>query len=294
MGFEEITVVSIDGRPGDVEGAQRAIAWSAGQLPGCRCLLLSPQRPGRLAAGIVHHPIRRLGYFEYGLFVLYALHRFIETGFALIVQDDGWVLDGRQWRDEFFEHDYIGAPVHLARVAAGGRTHYLRGFQWVEHLADPAAKIDIVMNGGFSLRSRKLLRAPTELAIPYVVPPPNRLLGPPYGLHWDSDSHLEDVYLCLDLRARLEQAGVRFAPLALARSFSFEHLHHLLHRGLDLMQVLGHHARLRRFSSMDPPGLEYQLAAERLAEVPGELEVAQMFRRRGYHLSFAGDAGRGG
>ncbi|SAL48353.1 hypothetical protein AWB74_02212 [Caballeronia arvi] len=43
--------------------------------------------------------------------MLFALWRFIETEYALIVQDDGWILDIGNWSDEFLSYDYIGAPI---------------------------------------------------------------------------------------------------------------------------------------------------------------------------------------
>jgi hypothetical protein len=62
-----------------------------------------------------------------------------------------------------------------------------------------------VGNGGFSLRSRKLLQA---LQDPSLVM-----------------RHPEDLCICHDHRAWLEREhGMRFAPLALARRFAYERL----------------------------------------------------------------------
>jgi hypothetical protein len=108
MSFRDLTIVNIDGRRGNLLGAQFASAHSAAQLPGARAVLFSPERPAQLLAGIAHIPIQSMGYLEYGLFVIYALHRLVSTEFVLIVQDDGWVLDGRQWRDCYRDYDYIG------------------------------------------------------------------------------------------------------------------------------------------------------------------------------------------
>jgi len=58
--------------------------------------------------------------------------RELHTTHALFVQYDGWVLDGRLWRDSWLEYDYIGAP-------------------WPWYPDRP------VGNGGFSLRSCRLL-----------------------------------------------------------------------------------------------------------------------------------------
>jgi hypothetical protein len=116
---------------------------------------------------------------EYSHFVLRRLPAAVSTGFVLVTQWDGFVTDAKQWRDEFLQHDYIGAV-------------------WPEQ---PAALN--VGNGGFSLRSQKLLRAG---------------LDPRIGTE-----HPEDVMLCRTYRELLQREhAVRFAPASLARRFAFE------------------------------------------------------------------------
>ena len=71
MSFRDLIIVNIDGRRGNLLGAQFALAHSAAQLPGARAVLFSPERPARLLAGIAHIPIQSMGYLEYGLFVIF-------------------------------------------------------------------------------------------------------------------------------------------------------------------------------------------------------------------------------
>lgn len=116
---------------------------------------------------------------DHSHFVLRGLPHHVATSHVLVTQWDGFVVDARAWRDEFLACDYIGAP-------------------WPDQ---PAAQA--VGNGGFSLRSRKLLQAGLD---PYIT-----------------QEHPEDQVLCRDHRPWLEaQHGVRFAELALARAFAFE------------------------------------------------------------------------
>lgn len=61
----------------------------------------------------------------------------IQTSHILVIQHDGFVLDGAVWDDEYLEYDYVGAP-------------------WLEQ--DGAN----VGNGGFSLRSMKLQKILAE------------------------------------------------------------------------------------------------------------------------------------
>ncbi len=58
----------------------------------------------------------------------------IQTSHVLVIQHDGYVLDGEQWDDEYLKYDYIGAP-------------------WFE------VDGNNVGNGGFSLRSMQLCQA---------------------------------------------------------------------------------------------------------------------------------------
>jgi len=69
---------------------------------------------------------------DYSRFVVKELCKWVFTEHVLIIQHDGYVLDGKQWSDEFLQYDYIGAP-------------------W------PYNDNNSVGNGGFSLRSKELM-----------------------------------------------------------------------------------------------------------------------------------------
>jgi len=117
----------------------------------------------------------------YSQLMLRGLLPHVHSSHVLVVQWDGFVLDATQWNQAFLQFDYIGAP--------------LRG--------EPASRA--VGNGGFSLRSRKLLQA---------------LLDPAMTM-----GHPEDLCICHENRERLERDhGLRFAPLELAARFSYERI----------------------------------------------------------------------
>jgi hypothetical protein len=116
---------------------------------------------------------------EYSRFVLKALPPFISTDFALVTQWDGFVLHGDAWSDDFLRFDYVGAA-------------------W-----DDQPMPMSVGNGGFSLRSQRLLMAGLDPRI--------------------DQFHPEDVALCRTYRALLEREhGVRYAPVDVADRFAFE------------------------------------------------------------------------
>lgn len=286
--FNQLTIVGIDGRTGDSLGTQRAIQRSAEQLPGSKQLFVSAERPKRLLEGLSHHLVQPLGYFEYELFVLYGLHQVIETSYALIVQDDGWVLDGKNWRDEFWAYDYIGAPIHSAAVEHNGQRMYLKNFQWTSYLTQPNTKINFVQNGGFSLRSKRFLEAFSKQQIPYHLAPPQALIdnSQTARLVWPIDHLYEDVYCCIHVRAQLEQAGLVFAPLEVCRYFSFEHLGIGIHDDMDPSEVLGHHSRLRKLNSCRPYEVHYQIPESDLHTLWGEDKIVNALRQQGAHVSF--------
>jgi len=286
MPFSNITIVSVDGRFGELFGAQCALFHSLQELPGAKAILLSPERPRYLLEGIKHISINPLGYLEYGLFIIYALHRFILTDFALIVQADGWVLNGSQWHEDYYNYDYIGSPTHFARVTIGQNISYLDDYKWINMIADLSCKVDVVLNGGFSLRSRRLLEAPTRLNLPCILPPVTRINGPPYRMFWESASQCEDVQLCVNMRTELEKYGIKFAPLEVAKYFAFEHLDIKFHHGLDLTKCFGHHSQLRQIKSAMPLIVEYQFAEKELPLIIGEDLVGNLLQHLGYVLKF--------
>jgi hypothetical protein len=115
----------------------------------------------------------------YSHFVIKELAQHIRTEFVLMVQWDGFVINPAAWSDEFLEFDYIGAKW---------------GWPTDGHT---------VGNGGFSLRSKRLLDA---LADPHVAEFP-----------------IEDEAICRHYRSYLEAThGIRFAPETVADQFSFE------------------------------------------------------------------------
>jgi hypothetical protein len=133
-------------------------------------------------AGIRLQPVVVDSVEAYSHLILRGLLPHVSSSHLLVMQWDGYVLDAGQWDDEFLRVDYIGA---VWRNQPPGRS--------------------TVGNGGFSLRSRRLLQALQD---------PAMLLR-----------HPEDTCICHDNRPRLEGVhGIRFAPPALAARFSYERI----------------------------------------------------------------------
>lgn len=175
----DVTLVCVDTR--EPELALWALTRCAAQAAFGNLLLCT--RPGVQASGgppglrIVPVDIDSIA--AYSTFMLRGLADHVRTSHALVVQWDGLVRDALAWRDEFLSYDYIGAP--WAREISGQR----------------------VGNGGFSLRSRRLLEA---LRDPDLQP-----------------SHPEDVCICVHNRTLLQtRHALRFAPPEVAARFAYE------------------------------------------------------------------------
>lgn len=263
-----------------------AVAESQRQLPGSFGLIMCPDRPTNLPPEIKHVPIRPMGYLEYSWFIIYALHQFIDTDWCLVVQEDGWVLDGRNWSDAYWNYDYIGAPTHAALFEPlNGPAQYLRRFDWVDRTSE-AGRLRLVMNGGFSLRSKRLLRAPAALRIPFCLSP---MVAEHDGTHFaltsPDASHAEDFQLCVPMRQTLEGAGIRFPPVAASRAFAVEHHGGSLHDGFDFRTVLGHHSTVRRITALNPLSMQYQVRGAVFNQIAGEDAIRSLFLALGYCVS---------
>lgn len=126
----------------------------------------------------------------YSDFMLLRAHGFVSTTHALIVQHDGYIVNPRAWSPAFLSYDYIGAP-------------------WRD---------GVVGNGGFSLRSKKLMVRVGERC--------RDLGGTPAVVLEEGVRKIgvsnEDVVICRGLRPELEREGFAFAPASIAARFSVE------------------------------------------------------------------------
>lgn len=159
--------------------AARALEKSKSACGNAKSILFSDQK---IIGDFDFVEVKKIGSIEeYSNFILRELDRFVETEFVLIIQWDGYVVHEKAWRDDFFEYDYIGAvwPQFSDAMTVG--------------------------NGGFSLRSKKLLRATA--------------IDPSFK---DAEEN-EDILICRTNRALLESKyNLRFASEPVARRFSYE------------------------------------------------------------------------
>lgn len=122
---------------------------------------------------------------DYNRVLLRELATHLRTEFALVIQFDGFVINPTMFTEFFYNFDYIGAPWPAELSRSNG---------------------PMVGNGGFSLRSARLVEATAKKYLRFVD----------FGLD-------EDVTLCRYLRPMLDEFETFcFAPVEVARHFSIE------------------------------------------------------------------------
>lgn len=219
-----LTIISVTGHSDYTQGSAYAI-WRSylalkDKITDLRCVLVSPDKPAFCPQEIQHLPCQPFSYQEYNAFVLYGLAKIVETDFALIVQNDGWVVAGENWSDEFFQYDYIGPPVPLY-VEDNPIYSHTSSEYYVSFYEPIPENLYEVQNGGFSLRSKRLLNCPYELNLNYQFSV-NGISEKPYRLTYKNDVLNEDVWLSGLHRPLLEKKGFRFAPRHIAMRFGIE------------------------------------------------------------------------
>ena len=124
------------------------------------------------------HYVDKFDGVEHSRICLQEVGKLVDTSFALFIQYDGFPTQAEYWTDEFLQYDYVGSP-------------WLKDDEWR------------VGNGGFSLRSKKLLDLTQHT--PQVF---DGDVGP-----------LEDQVISLSSRQWLEEQGVKYPSVELAAKF---------------------------------------------------------------------------
>jgi hypothetical protein len=161
--------------------ARRAMEETLSRVPFKNTLVFSDQD---FLPGSKHVKIEHGDMLSYCNLLLKGMLEHVDTEFVIFQQWDAMVHDGSKWRDYFLLNDYIGAT-----------------WPWRPHGQN-------VGNGGFSLRSRRLLEA---LQAPHIQ-------LDPAGEHGVQ----EDNYIAIKHRAELELKGIVFAQAPVANQFSIE------------------------------------------------------------------------
>ena len=194
------------------DAAQLSMRISLHNIEFGKAVLLCPSPPKKKYPDIEYISIPPLNSVDdYNELIFQDLHKYFKTSHCLIVQADSFVVNSNLWKNEFLEYDYIGGPwPNKIKINAN----------LVLHLEK-----NPVGNGGFSMRSRKLVEATGKINFKSL----------------DFPMKAEDVVICYYLYQKMIDSGIRFAPPQLAAQFSMENVDHLY--GQDVNTVFGFHGK---------------------------------------------------
>ena len=187
--LKNVTIVCVDCV--SAERALKAMEFSMKEINFGSAKIITSQNISHDLIEVVK--VDKLDYVEYSRFIVYELWKHIDTDYALLIQSDGFVVNPTYWQDDFLNYDYIGAPWGLPKDDFSYR--------------DAFGNIVRVGNGGFSLRSKKLLSLPTELNLEWK----------PYFGYYN-----EDGFFTCHNRHLFVNEGCVYAPLDVAKYFSHE------------------------------------------------------------------------
>jgi hypothetical protein len=137
---------------------------------------------------------------EYSYYCIYNLTNHVNTSHCLLIQADGFVINPDKWENSWLEYDYIGSLWEYNENA------YI----------DPFGNHQRVGNGGFSLRSKKLLDVPKHEHIEWDVNQGD------FYKHMNANNFAEDGNICVHNRHIYERCGCKFAPVEVAARFAHE------------------------------------------------------------------------
>lgn len=146
---------------------------------------------------------------EYSDFLLTNLHNYVDSKYCLLIQDHAFISNVDKWDDAFLNYDYIGAPWPLWLInrlmnnLQMGLDLHNRPFSDMLTLDNYDAQNYRVGNGGFSLRSKKLLNFTAQFEDKYPNKP-------------------EDNIICIYEKSNLINKGICIAPIDIAAKFSIE------------------------------------------------------------------------
>lgn len=155
--------------------------------------LVSDISPDCLPSYITHEFTNKMSNIdEWNYSAIYELGKHVDTEFAMLIHDDGFVVNPDCWKDEFLDYDYIGAPWPIPNDNFSFRD--ING--------------DLIRCGNsVSIRSKRLIDLPVKL-----------------NLEWKSFHGYfnEDGFIAVNYRHVYVENGMKFADIEIAKHFSHE------------------------------------------------------------------------
>lgn len=191
LNLKNITLVALTSVR--LESTIRALMYSSKDIEFGKIKLLSDIEPSEVPSKITYEKTKKSSSIdEWNYNIIYNLPNHIDTEFALLIHDNGFVVNPKSWKDEFFDYDYIGAPWPLPNDDFSYR--------------DINGNV-IRVGNSVSLRSKKLLDIPLTKKLEWK---------PFYGFT------NEDGFICVNYRHEYINESCRFADINVAKYFSHE------------------------------------------------------------------------
>lgn len=192
INLPSLTLVAVATR--DVIATYKALKYSSSQINFKEILLISDFNPKPSDNDIKFvkiSPFQSIK--EWGKFVVFDLHKFIQTSHIMMIHADGFIINPFRWQESFLNYDYIGAPFPLPRDNFSYRDYY--------------GNI-IRVGNAISIRSKKILELPSKLDLDWEAA--------------DQGHYNDDGFLSVQHRHTLLRYGINYAPLSIAKYFSRE------------------------------------------------------------------------
>lgn len=207
INLPDVTLISVDGA-GTNKDITKAMQYSKKGLKFADSILLSPSTDYSNTDGIEIINIDKMTYAGWNEFMLKEIDKYFNTSHYLFVDADGFVINPHLWDDSFLDYDYIGAAWNY-------HTHILNS-PAVDDIVKQKEKdsVNLVGNGGFTLRSKKLTTLTSKCPDTRYMP--------------------EDVYICINNYDYFKEKGIKYAPIEVAKQFAQDPL-------VDVNNTFGFH-----------------------------------------------------
>lgn len=176
-----------------IEKTIKALLYSSKDIEFGDIKLVSDIKPNNLPLKIKHEYCDKMSNInEWNYAAIYKLGQHIDTEFAILIHDDGFIVNANAWKPEFLDYDYIGAPWPLP----------------VDNFSFRDINGEIIRVGNsVSLRSKKLIDLPVNLNLEWK----------PFHGYYN-----EDGFICVNYRHTYKEHGIKFADIDIAKYFSHE------------------------------------------------------------------------
>ena len=191
LNLENVTLIAVTSVR--LESHIKALELSSKYIKFGAVKIVSDIKPKSLPNYIEYaHIDKMLNIDDWSYAMIYKLGDYVDTEFAILIHDDGFIINPDSWKPEFLEYDYIGAPWPIPNDNFSYRD--ING--------------ELIRAGNsVSLRSKKLIDLPNKL-----------------NLEWKAfhGYYNEDGFICVNNRHIYKDHGCKFGDLDIAKYFSHE------------------------------------------------------------------------